>query len=95
MSRHDRVARRIAQQHDAEYNQGAGADIQAEGCAIEVETMETVGDAARQLSGYRKPVFVAGTSQKAVDMAVEHYEGTSIGVMDGEGNIVKESTRGG
>ena len=68
-------------------------DIKTDEITIEVETPETVSDAGRQLSGHSGPVYVAGTNQKAVDLALERYEDSTIGVMDNQGNIVKESTR--
>jgi len=92
-SKHDRVARAIASKKGTEYNAGAGADIQTSRQVIEVETPRTVGDAGRQLQGHRKPAYVAVTDKSAVRDALERYEGTSIGVMDPQGNIVKRSTR--
>lgn len=90
---HAAVANRLARQYGTEYNRGAGADIKTRNVAIEVETESTVGDAGRQLQGHRKQVFVAGTSKAAVDAALDRYEGTSIGVMDNRGRILKRSTR--
>ena len=90
---HKTTANRLADIYDAEYNQGRGVDIKTDEITIEVETPETVSDAGRQLGGHSGPVYVAGTNQKAVDLALERYEDTTIGVMDNQGNIVKESTR--
>ena len=66
---------------------------QAKGVTIEVETPETVGDAGRQLRGYRGPAYVAGTNRKAVRLALERYRDSTIGVMDNQGNIIKRSSR--
>lgn len=90
---HKVTANRLAALHDAEYNQGPGPDVKTSRVTIEVETPETVSDAGRQLSGHRGPVFVAGTNHRAVQQALERYEGTTIGVMDNRGNILKPSTR--
>lgn len=90
---HKTTANRIAKQYGTEYNQGQGADIKADHIAVEVETPETVADAPRQLQGHQKPVYIAGTNQDAVEKALEVTEGTTIGVMDNKGNIVKRSTR--
>ena len=83
----------MAAQQGAEYSQGPGPDIKADHITIEVETVETVADAGRQLSGHRGPVYVAGTNKEAVELALGRYADSTIGVMDNQGNIVKGSTR--
>jgi len=93
-SKHDKVANRIAKKENVKYNKGQGADIQSSRRAIEVETAKTVDDASRQLRGYRKPVYIAGTDDKAVKAALKKYKDTSIGVMRPSGKIVKRSRRG-
>lgn len=93
-TKHDRTAIRLAKREGVSYNRGRGADIQAPGRAIEVETAETVKDGLRQLQGYRKPVYIAGTDREATEVAIEATEGTTVGVTDPNGLIVKPSTRG-
>ena len=90
---HKTTANRIAKRHRTEYNEGPGADVKADHIAVEVETPETVADAPRQLQGHRKPSYIAGTNQEAVEKALEVTDGTTIGVMDNKGNIVKPSSR--
>ena len=90
---HKITANRIARKYRVEYTEGAGVDIQTSQVAVEVEPAESVSDAMRQLQGYRKRVYIAGTSQDAVEKALEATEGTTVGVMDSQGNIVKPSTR--
>ena len=90
---HKTAANRIAQTYGTEYNDGPGADIQTSRLAVEVEPAETVSAAMAQLQGYRKPVYIAGTNQQAVEKALEITEGTTVGVMDSQGNIVKRSSR--
>lgn len=92
-TKHDEVARRIAKKMGADYNQGKGADVKAKKAAVEVETEDTVNDAKRQLQGHKKPVYIAGTDDKAVQKAKDATKDTTIGVMDADGNIVKPSTR--
>jgi len=92
-SKHDKVANRIAKQEGTSYNKGPGADIQSNRRAIEVEKPNTIGDAGRQLKGYKKPVYVTVTDPKAIPKAVKHYKNTTIGVMTPSGKIVKRSTR--
>ena len=92
-TKHDKIARDIANQKGVPYNQGPGPDIKTPRQVIEVETTDTITDAAQQLQGYRGPVYVAGTDAEAVEAALEHYDGTTIGVMDPSGNILKSSSR--
>lgn len=90
---HKTTANRIASKYSTEYDKGAGADIQTSRVAVEVEPLESVSDGMRQLQGYRKSVYIAGTNQAAVDRALELTKGTTVGVMDSHGNIVKRSSR--
>jgi hypothetical protein len=46
-----------------------------------------------QLQGYRKPDYIAGTNKEAVEKALEVARGTTVGVMDSQGNIIKRSSR--
>ena len=93
-SRSHRVAaNRIARKSGAQYNDGKGVDVDARRVTVEVETPGTVADAPRQLRGHRGPAYIAGTNREAVERALEVAEGTTIGVMDNQGNIVKPSTR--
>ena len=90
---HNITANRLANMYNAEYNKGKGPDIKANDITIEVETPESVADAGRQLSGHQGPVYVAGTNKKAVELALDRYSDSTIGVMDSQGNIVKRSSR--
>lgn len=90
---HKITANRIAKKMNAEYNDGKGVDIKSTNATVEVETLETVGDAPGQLRGHRGPVYIAGTNKEAVNKAMETTKGTTVGVMDSQGNIVKPSTR--
>jgi len=90
---HQETARRIAQKYGTKYNDGKGVDIKSSRATIEVETADTVAEAPGQLRGHRGPVYVAGANKKAVDAALDVTDGTAIGVMDNQGNIVRRSTR--
>ena len=90
---HKATSNRLAKKYKTEYNSGKGVDVQTNKVAIEVETPDTVADASRQLQGHKKPVYIAGTNKEAVKKALEATKGTTIGVMDNQGNIVKRSTR--
>jgi hypothetical protein len=90
---HKATANRIAYKYGVEYKPGEGADIKSPRATVEVETPETVAEAPSQLRGHRGPVYVAGTNKEAVRKALGVTNGTTIGVMDNRGNIVKRSTR--
>ena len=93
MSKHNRTAQRIADQKGVPYNQGQGPDIKTPQQVIEVETIDTIDDASRQLQGYQRRVYVAGADEAATEAALERYKDTTIGVMDPSGNILKSSSR--
>lgn len=93
-TKHDKVAERIAKKQGTRYNEGPGADIQNSRRVIEVESPNTIGDAARQLQGHPKPAYIAVTGSKAIPKAIKYYAGTTIGVMGPSGKIFKRSTRG-
>jgi len=90
---HKTTANRIAKKLNTEYNSGEGVDIKSPKAKVEVETLETVSGAPSQLRGYRGPVYIAGTNQQALKKAFEVTKGTTIGVMDNMGKILKLSTR--
>ena len=92
-SKHDTTAQRIAKRLGGTYNQGQGPDIITREQATEVETTETVGDGLRQLKGFRKAVYIAGADAAATRKALETTDGTTVGVRDQNGKIVKRSTR--
>ena len=90
---HKATASRLANKYGTTYNTGKGADVKAQKIAIEVETPGTVNGGLRQLQGHKKPVYIAGTNQSAVSKALKATKGTTIGVMDNQGKIIKKSTR--
>lgn len=92
-TKHDETAKFIAAQKGVSYNQGEGPDIKTPRQTIEVETADTIKDAAQQLRGYRGAVYVAGADAAATQKALEQYDGTTIGVMNSSGEILKRSTR--
>lgn len=91
-SKHNAVAERIAQKHGTTHRH-KGVDVVTKDKAIEVETSKTVADAEKQLSRYKKDVYVAGTDKETTNKALNHYSGTDIGVMNSQGKIVKRSSR--
>ena len=92
-SKHDETARRLARREGVDYNRGRGADVIGSRRVIEVETAATARDGLRQLQGHRKRVYLAGADAKATRAALKAAEGTTAGVMNSRGKIVKPSTR--
>lgn len=92
---HKTAANRIAKKYGVEYNTGEGVDIRSKRATVEVETPDTVDDAPGQLRGHRGPVYIAGTNKEAVNKAINVTKGTTIGVIDSQGNIVRRSKRKG
>lgn len=93
MSKHNKTAEQIAGNKGVDYNKGPGPDIKTPRQTIEVETTNTIDDAGRQLQGHRGPVYVAVTDDKDIPKAVDRYDGTTIGVMNSAGEVVKPSSR--
>ena len=91
---HNIAANRIAKKLNTEYNARKGPDVETPNTAVEVETPETVKDGIRQLQGFRKSVYLAGSNKEAVEKALEVTEGTTVGVMDAQGKVLKKSIRG-
>lgn len=89
---HKTTANRIAKLN-TDYNSGKGVDVKSKKTTVEVETPDTVADAPGQLHGHRGPAYIAVTNKAAVDKALEVTKGTTIGVMDNKGKVVKRSTR--
>ncbi|MCH7667460.1 MAG: hypothetical protein IH936_16225 [Acidobacteria bacterium] len=90
---HKTTANRLARRLGTDYHSDKGVDIVTDSVAIEVETEGNVSDGIRQLQGHKKPVYIAGANQATVEEALEKTTGTTVGVMDSQGNIVKPSAR--
>ena len=89
----DKSGQRI-EEYVGAFGGGQGPDVQTQDQVTETETVDTIADAARQLSGFKKPVYVQGADAVATKEALEHYCDTTIGVRNAQGKIVKRSTRG-
>ena len=89
---HTATGRRIAKRYKATYNEGDGIDIHADGIMIEVETTATIEEGVQRLTKHQGRVFVAVTNKEGIAEALRLTQGTSVGVMDPRGNIVKESS---
>lgn len=91
---HTATANRIAKRYQAVYNDGDGIDIACDHMLIEVETTATIAEGVARLNGRSERAYVAVTNKEGVAEALRLTQGTSVGVMDPRGNIVKESADG-
>lgn len=89
---HKIAVNKIAKKLNANLQQ-RGVDIITPKMVVEVEAPGTVREGIRQLRGFRKPVYVAGSNRQTVAEAIKVTKGTIIGVMDSNGKIIKPSTR--
>lgn len=92
-SKHDIVANRIAKKEGVEYNKGKGPDINTKERAMEVESEGTIKDGFRQLQGFKKSVYIVGSTPKVTQKALELTKGKTVGVMNEQGKVIKRSTR--
>ncbi len=89
---HTATANRIAKLYGAEVQDHPDKpDIQIGLFAIEVETTATMADAIERLSDVAGKVYVAATNQDGVIDALSLVNGTKVGVMDPQGQILRES----
>lgn len=90
---HDIVANRIAKKRKTFYNFGAGPDIFDYPTMIEVVMAHEVEKGFQKMNGFEGPTYLAGATPLATERAQKLTRGTSIGVMNHLGNIVKRSSR--
>jgi hypothetical protein len=72
-------------------NSDGNPDIVTPGVVIEVETSATLRNAIRRLKNSTGPAFVAVTNQEALSDALQFSQGTTVGVMDPHGEIIRQS----
>lgn len=93
-SKHDRIAKRIAGNENAEYNEGQGPDVITSRRVIEVAThLEDLKDSTRQLQGFRKLRYLAVPGD-LMSEARDITKDTKIGLMNARGEIVKRAGGG-
>lgn len=89
---HTATLRRIAKRYGGETGNDDRADIVAGDMVIEVETAATLSAGVARLSSQSCRRYVAVTNRESLDEALRQTEGTGIGVMDPQGNIVREAS---
>jgi len=91
LTKHDRIAREIADKKDTEYHSHKGVDIRTPTQAIEVEVdSATFKEGVRQLQGTNKARYLAVPNELVKD-AIDYTQGTGVGVMNAHGKIKKRA----
>ncbi len=85
---------RIAQRYGVRPTPDGPFDIQAEKFRIDVETSASLDEAVIKLRFQSGPVYIAVTNKEGIHLAVSKTEGTTIGVMDPQGDIVRDAGEG-
>jgi hypothetical protein len=91
VTKHDRIAKEIAERKGTEYHFDKGVDIRTSTQAIEVEVDPgTFKRGVQQLQGTDKARYLA-VPNKLVGDAIEYTQGTGVGVMNEHGRIKKRA----
>lgn len=91
VTKHDRIAKNIAEKKGAAYHSDKGIDIRTSTQAIEVEVdADQFKDGVRQLRGTNKARYLAVPS-KLVKEAIDYTSGSGVGVMNEHGRIKKRA----
>lgn len=89
---HTATVRRIAARYGGQLSDGGGPDIKSESLTVEVETTASIKSGIENLEQCDGPVYVAVTNKEAIPEAIRLTEDTPVGVMDPQGNILRESS---
>ena len=82
---------RIAQRYGVRPTPDGPFDIQAENFSIDVETSASLDEAVEKLRIQSGPVYIAVTNKEGIHLALSKTEDTTIGIMDPQGGIVRNS----
>lgn len=88
---HTATMRRIAKRYGGIITQDGKADITAGDMLIEVETVATLAEGIARLLSQSCRRYVAVTNREALPEALRQTAGTGIGVMNPQGEIVREA----
>ena len=87
---HTATLRRLAKRYGGQTGDSR-ADVVAGDLLIEVETAATLSGGIARLRRQSCRRFIAVTNRESLDEALRQTEGTGIGVMDPQGEIVREA----
>ena len=92
ITKHDRIAKEIAEKKESEYHSDKGIDIRTSTQAIEVEIdAGKLKEGVRQLQGTNKARYLA-VPNKLVKEAIDYTKGIGVGVMNEHGKIKKRAS---
>ena len=86
---HTATVRRIAKRYGATFRDNGGLDVETGTMTVAVETSATISDGVALLQPLTGERYIAVTNKEALADAFRLTDGTPIGVMDSQGNIVK------
>jgi hypothetical protein len=87
---HTATLRRIAKRYAGTIGTDGQADITAGDVLIEVETAATIAEGIHRLQSHAGKRYVAVTNQETIVEALRMTAQTGIGVMNPQGDIVRE-----
>lgn len=91
LTKHDRIAKEIAERKNTVYHPHKGVDIRSSAQAIEVEVdAGKLKEGVRQLQGSTKARYLA-VPNELVKAAKDYTNGTGVGVMNEHGAIKKRA----
>jgi hypothetical protein len=91
VTKHDRIAKEIAEKKGTVYHDDRGVDIRTQTQAIEVEVDPgKFKKGVQQLQGTDKARYIAVPNDLVRD-AIQYTEGTGVGVMNEHGRIKKRA----
>jgi len=92
ITKHDRIAKEIAEKKGVEYHSDKGVDIRTSSQAIEVEVdANKLKEGVSQLQGTNKARYLA-VPNELVKEAVDYTTNTGVGVMNEHGKIKKRAS---
>ena len=91
ITKHDRIAKEIAEKKGVEYHSDKGVDIRTSSQAIEVEVgANKLKEGVSQLQGTNKARYLA-VPNELVKEAIDYTTDTGVGVMNEHGKIKKRA----
>ena len=87
---HTATLNRISRKLGVTPNVSDDVDIRTQDMIVEVETIATVPEAIARLQGQTVKSYIAITNKEGIPKAKSLVGGTSIGLMDPQGNVVVE-----
>lgn len=85
---HTATLNRICQRFGYKPSSSGPHDIAEDDVIIEVETSASIVEAVERLKTQVKPAYIAVTNKEGIRFAKQQVEGTEIGILDPQGNVI-------